>query len=150
MYTPEQYLEFAGTVYDGVQSVLNRRSIWYKYHEADGTVLEGFLARGDRRCSKAILEAYRLGAMYDAWIETWDYSRWLKACANTGVDMDFYALRQRSTEEILPWDFIDIGVTKAFLIREWLKAQEGVVTPDCREQCSGCGAAVYGCGVCIK
>ena len=148
MYTPEEYLSFARTVYDGIQSVLNRRSIWYKYHEADGTVLEGFLARGDRRCAAVILEAYRLGAMYDAWIETWDYSRWLTACDNVGVDMDFFALRERSVEEILPWDFIDIGVTKSFLVREWQRAQEGVVTPNCREQCSGCGAARYGCGVC--
>ena len=149
MYTPEQYLEFAGTVYDGIQSVLNRRSIWYKYHEADGTVLEGLLARGDRRCSAVILEAYRLGAMYDAWIETWDYSRWLTACANTGVDMNFFALRERSVDEILPWDFIDIGVTKEFMIREWQRAQEGVITPNCREQCSGCGAARFGCGCCV-
>ena len=149
MYTPEQYLEFAGTVYDGIQSVLNRRSIWYKYHEADGTVLEGLLARGDRRCSAVILEAYRLGAMYDAWIETWDYSRWLTACDNTGVDMNFFALRERSVDEILPWDFIDIGVTKEFMIREWKRAQEGVITPNCREQCSGCGAARFGCGCCV-
>ena len=150
MYTPEQYLEFARTVYDGIQSVLNRRSIWYKYHEADGTVLEGLLARGDRRCSAVILEAYRLGAMYDAWIETWDYSRWLKACENTGIDMNFFALRERSVDEILPWDFIDIGVTKDFLLREWKRAQEGVVTPNCKEQCSGCGAARFGCGICKR
>ena len=148
MYTPEEYLSFAGNVYDGIQDVLNRRSIWYKYHEADGTVLEGLLARGDRRVSAVILEAYRLGAMYDAWIETWDYSRWLKACENVGVDMNFFALRERPLDEILPWDFIDIGVTKSFLVREWKRAQEGVVTPNCREQCSGCGAARFGCGIC--
>ena len=148
MYTPEEYLSFAGNVYDGIQDVLNRRSIWYKYHEADGTVLEGLLARGDRRVSAVILEAYRLGAMYDAWIETWDYSRWLRACENVGVDMDFFALRERPLDEILPWDFIDIGVTKSFLVREWKRAQEGVVTPNCREQCSGCGAARFGCGIC--
>lgn len=150
MYTPEEYLSFAGTVYDGIQEVLNRRSIWYKYHEADGTVLEGLLARGDRRVSAVILEAYRLGAMYDAWIETWDYSRWLTACANTGVDMNFFALRERPLDEILPWDFIDIGVTKAFLKREWQRAQEGVITPNCREQCSGCGAAKFGCDLCKR
>ena len=96
-----------------------------------------------------ILEAYRLGAMYDAWIETWDYSRWLTACDNTGVDMNFFALRERSVDEILPWDFIDIGVTKEFMIREWKRAQEGVITPNCREQCSGCGAARFGCGCCV-
>lgn len=150
MYTPEEYLSFAQTVYEGIQDVLNRRSIWYKYHEADGTVLEGLLARGDRRVSAVILEAYRLGAMYDAWIETWDYSRWLQACSNVGVDMDFFALRERSLDEILPWDFIDIGVTKAFLVREWKRAKEGVITPNCKEQCSGCGAARFGCGVCNR
>ena len=143
MYTPSQYLGFASNVYDGVQAVLNRRSIWYKYHEADGTVLEGLLARGDRRCAAVILEAYRLGAMYDAWLENWDYSRWLTACENAGVDLSFFALRERPVDEILPWDFIDIGVTKAFLVREWQKAQEGLITPDCREQCRGCGAAKY-------
>ena len=150
MYSPEEYLSFASTVYDGVQEVLNRRSIWYKYHEADGTVLEGLLARGDRRCSAVILEAYRLGAMYDAWLETWDYSRWLKACENTGVSMEFFALRERPLDEILPWDFIDIGVTKEFLVREWQRAQEAVITPNCREKCSGCGAARFGCGVCNR
>ena len=150
MYSPSEYLSFASTVYDGVQSVLNRRSIWYKYHEADGTVLEGLLARGDRRCSAVILEAYRLGAMYDAWLETWDYSRWLKACENAGVSMEFFALRARGLDEILPWDFIDVGVTKEFLVREWQRAQEAVLTPNCREQCSGCGAARFGCGVCNR
>ena len=88
--------------------------------------------------------------MYDAWIETWDYSRWLTACANMGVDMDFFALRERSLDEILPWDFIDIGVTKNFMIREWQRAQEGVLTPNCREQCSGCGAGRFGCGCCVR
>ena len=88
--------------------------------------------------------------MYDAWIETWDYSRWLKACENTGVDMSFFALRERSVDEIMPWDFIDIGVTKSFLVREWKRAQEAVVTPNCREQCSGCGAARFGCGICKR
>jgi hypothetical protein len=67
-----------------------------------------------------------------------------------GVDMDFFALRERSLDEILPWDFIDIGVTKNFMIREWQRAQEGVLTPNCREQCSGCGAGRFGCGCCVR
>ncbi|MDO5456620.1 MAG: TIGR03960 family B12-binding radical SAM protein, partial [Eubacteriales bacterium] len=150
MYTPEEYLSYASTVYDEIQNVLNRRSIWYKYHEADGTVLEGFLARGDRRCAAVIAEAYRLGALYDAWIETWDFSRWVQACQNTGVDMDFYALRARRVSEILPWDFIDIGVSRKFLEREWLRAQAGEITPNCREACSACGAAVFGSDLCLK
>ena len=147
MYTPEEYLSFAGNVYDEIQNVLNRRSIWYKYHEADGSVLEGFLARGDRRCAAVIAEAYRLGALYDAWIETWDFSRWTQACRNTGVDMDFFALRARDESEILPWDFIDIGVSREFMEREWHRAQQGVITANCREACSGCGAAAVGCRI---
>ena len=91
--------------------LINQKSIKYNWHEADVTVLEGFLARGDRRTSRVILEAYRLGALFDAWTEHWDYGRWLKAFENTGVDMDFYTKRVRDEKEIFPWDFIDVGVT---------------------------------------
>ena len=79
-----------------------------------------------------------------------DYSRWLQAFENTGVDMDFYTLRERPEEEIFPWDFIDIGVTKSFLRREWNRAHEAKVTPNCRSGCSGCGAKVFGGGVCYE
>ena len=148
MYDPEDYIGFARTVNHEVKSMLNQKSIKYNWHEADETVLEGFLARGDRKTSKVILEAYRLGALFDAWTEQWDYERWLKAFENTGVDLGFYTKRARSEEEIFPWDFIDIGVTKKFLLKEWKRAHEEQVTRNCRAGCSGCGAGKYGVGVC--
>lgn len=150
MYTPGDYLGFAKTVNHEIKEMLNQKSIRYNWHQADVTLLEGVFARGDRRVSKVILEAYRLGALYDAWTEYWNYDRWLQAFENTGIDMDFYTLRERDTDEIFPWDFIDIGVTKSFLKKEWQRAHEGVVTPNCRMKCSGCGAARFRGGVCIE
>jgi len=150
MYTPGDYLGFAKTVNHEIKAMKNQKSIRYNWHQADVTLLEGVFARGDRRISAVIREAYRLGALYDAWTEYWDYSRWLQAFENTGVDMDFYTLRERGEDEIFPWDFIRIGVTKAFLRREWNRAQASEVTPNCRAKCSGCGAAGYRGGVCIE
>jgi len=94
--------------------------------------------------------AYRGGALFDSWTECWDYRKWEAALAECGISMDFYTKRPRAESEILPWDFIDIGVTKQFLLREWHRAQEAKVTPNCREACSGCGAAKFGCGVCFE
>ena len=112
------------------------------------TLLEGILARGDRKVAKAILRAYELGCMFDAWSERCRYDLWMQAFAESGVDPDFYTLRERSADEVFPWDHIDIGVTKRFLRREWERAMAAEVTPNCREACSGCGAASYGCGIC--
>ena len=150
MYTPGDYLGFAASVNHAIYAARNHRSIQYSWHEADGSYLEGVLARGDRRTGTLIKEAYRLGALFDCWIETWDYSRWVQAAENTGIDMDFYTIRERQKEEIFPWDFIDAGVKRDFLWREWEKAQTASLTPNCRESCSACGAADYGCGVCIR
>ena len=97
-----------------------------------------------------ILKAYEKGCIYDAWSEHFRYDAWMEAFKECGVDPDFYTLRQRDLDEIFPWDFIDVGVTKAFLKREWNRAMEGVVTPNCRTQCSGCGAAAFGGGVCYE
>ena len=126
----------------------NNKSLYYEYHDAEVTLLEGILARGDRKVGRAILRAYELGCMFDAWSERCDYGKWLQAFAETGIEPEFYTLRERSLDEVFPWDHIDIGVTKAFMRREWDRAMAGVVTPNCREACSGCGAASYGCGIC--
>lgn len=142
------YIEKAKTVKNEIRSQLNQRSIKYSWHEPDVTMLEGFLARGDRRCAATIEKAYEKGALYDAWSESFRYDVWKEAVAETGVDFDFYTMRERSTDEILPWDFIDAGVTKEFLIREWELAKGETVTPNCRMKCSGCGAKRYGGGVC--
>ena len=150
MYTEQDFIDKAKVVKDEIRAQLNQRSIRYNWHEPDVTVLEGFLARGDRRASQVILKAYEKGAIYDAWSESFDYNIWKEAFAETGVNIDFYTLRERSTDEILPWDFIDAGVKKKFLILEWEQAHKEIVTPNCRQKCSGCGAAGYKGGVCLE
>jgi radical SAM family uncharacterized protein len=150
MFTPEDYLHRAKVVNDHLKEQLNHKSIRYNWHEADVTVLEGVLARGDRRVGKAIRHVYEHGGFFDAWHEYFDYDRWLNAFEECGISMDFYALRERPLDEILPWDFIDIGVTKDFMKREWTRAHEETVTPNCRMQCSGCGAMGFGGGVCFE
>ncbi len=150
MYSNEEYISRAAIVKHAFHKQLNRKSLKYHWHDAEITVLEGVFARGDRRCGKVIEEAYRLGCLYDAWTEVFDNEKWMKAFENTGIDIAFYNERERSISELLPWDFIDIGVTKEFLIREWEKAKKGEITENCREKCSGCGAAKFGGGVCIE
>jgi len=150
MFRKEDYLNFAHTVRGEIMAMKNQRSIHYNWHEADGTVLEGVFARGDRRLAPAIVYAYEHGALFDSWSDYFHMDIWLKAFLACGIDHEFYTLRERKTDELLPWDFIDIGVTKDFLIREWELAKQGVITPNCREKCSGCGARTYGGGVCFE
>ncbi len=150
MFSPDDYLDFAKTVNDEVHEMLNRKSIRYNWHQADETVLEGLFARGDRKVSAAIMRAYEKGALFDAWTEHWNYERWLEALEETGVDLAFYNIRKRSEDEIFPWDFIDAGVTKKFLLREWQRALQEEVTPNCRAKCQGCGAKRFGGGVCFE
>lgn len=150
MCTAEEYVRRAAIVKHEFQEQLNRKSLKYNWHDAEVTVLEGVFARGDRRIGQVIEEAYRLGCLYDSWTETFDNEKWIQAFENTGIDPEFYTLRERETSELLPWDFIEIGVTKKFLEREWQRAKDGVVTPNCREGCSGCGAATFGGGVCYE
>ena len=150
MYREEDFVETAKVVKSEIRAQVNQRSIRYSWHEPDVTILEGFLARGDRRCAQVILKAYEKGAIYDAWSESFDYNIWKESFAETNTDIDFYTLRERSTDEILPWDFIDAGVTKKFLIHEWEQAKKETVTPNCRQKCSGCGAMRYGGGVCYE
>ena len=143
-------MEKARIVKNEIRSQLNQRSIHYSWHEPDVTILEGFLARGDRRCGEAILSAYRKGALYDAWSENFRFDLWKEAFRETGTDLDFYTIRERDLQELLPWDFIDAGVTREFLQREWGQAKKETVTPNCRQKCSGCGARIYGGGVCFE
>ena len=150
MYTEQDFIDKAKVVKEEIRAQLNQKSIKYNWHEPDVTTLEGFLARGDRRASEVILKAYEKGALYDAWSESFRYDIWKEAFAETGIDIEFYTLRERSTDEILPWDFIDAGVTKEFLIREWKQAKGEIVTPNCRQKCAGCGARRYEGGVCYE
>ena len=150
MYTPGDYLARARVVNEGVHAQLNHKSIKYNWHEADVTVLEGILARGDRKIGQALLKVYEKGGIFDAWSEYFDYQRWGDAFAECDIDTDFYTMRERDLDEIFPWDFIDIGVSKEFLKREWKNAHDEKVTPNCRMKCSGCGAMKFGGGVCFE
>ncbi len=150
MQVPDEYLRRAKIVNDTVKAQLNHKSIRYNWHEADVTVLEGVLARGDRRLSDAIQYVYEHGGFFDAWTEYFDYSKWLEAFEACGIDTGFYTMRHRPDDEIFPWDFIDAGVTKEFMLREWHNAQNEKVTPNCRKRCSGCGAKQFEGGVCFE
>lgn len=150
MASVQTYLDRVRTVREEMRQQENHKSIKYNWHEADVAILEGFLARGDRRAARVLARAYELGAMYDAWTEHFHPKLWTQAFADTDIDMDFYTLRRRQVTELLPWDFIDAGVKREFLEREWQRAKEGAVTPNCRQSCSGCGAARHRGGVCVE
>ncbi|MDD3403609.1 MAG: TIGR03960 family B12-binding radical SAM protein [Hespellia sp.] len=150
MFTPEEYIRRAYIVKHEFLEQLNRKSLKYNWHEADVTMLEGTFARGDRRLCKTLEEAYHTGCLFDSWSDFYDHEKWMRAFEHTGADLDFYTTRPRSLDEKFPWDFIDIGVTKNFLKREWENAMDEKVTANCREKCSGCGAGTFGGGVCIE
>lgn len=148
MSTPEEFLAKQRFLNGKMKEQLNYRSIKYNWHEAELTQLEGVLARGDRRVAKAILSAYQAGCIFDSWSEHFKYEAWLHAFEEHGIDIEFYNCRERSYDELLPWEFIDVGVTKRFLIKEYEQAKSEVETPNCKQKCSGCGAINYGGGVC--
>ncbi|MDD2980499.1 MAG: TIGR03960 family B12-binding radical SAM protein [Hespellia sp.] len=150
MYTSEEYIRRAMIVKHEFAEQLNRKSLKYNWHEADVTILEGLFARGDRRIGSVIETAYQKGCIFDSWSEYYDNEKWMEAIEETGTDLNFYVYRSRDLDEIFPWDFIDIGVTKNFLKREWQNALDEKITPNCRAACSGCGAAIYGGGVCVE
>lgn len=133
-----------------MKEMLNKKSIKYNWHEADVSVLEGLLARGDRKVSKVIYNAYKKGCIYDAWGDFFDNEKWMEAIKEADIDLDFYTTRERSLDEKFPWDFINIGVTKEFLKREWNNARNEQVTPNCKIKCQGCGAATFGGGICFE
>lgn len=148
--TKDEYIDKAYLTRNAIKEQLNQKSIKYNWHEADTSVLEGVLARGDRRISQVLLKVYEKGAIYDAWSEYFDNEKWLSAFAECGLDIAFYTTRERGLDEVFPWDFIDCGVSKAFLKREWLKAQKEETSYNCRKACQGCGASRFGCGVCFE
>ena len=150
MLPTKRYLDLARVVNTTVKEQLNKKSMTYNWHEAETTTLEGVFARGDRKVAQVILKAYQKGCIYDAWGDKMNFQTWVDTFAECGVDMDFYTVRERSLDEILPWDFIDVGVTRKFLETEWTRALAGETTPNCRQRCSGCGAMKFGGGVCFE
>lgn len=150
MSTSEEFLEKQRFLNGKMKEQLNYKSIKYNWHEAELTLLEGVLARGDRKLNKVILDVYKKGAIFDSWSEYFKYDAWMEAFEENDIDPLFYTARERSADELLPWDFIDAGVTKKFLWREYQQALGETVTPNCRQQCSGCGATKFGGGVCFE
>ena len=148
--TKEEFVEKAYLTRKAISEQLNQKSIKYNWHEADVSVLEGVLARGDRRLSQVLLYVYHKGCFYDAWSEYFHNDVWMEAFAACCLDPDFYSHRERPLDEILPWDFLDCGVSRSFLEREWQKAKNETISQNCKQACQGCGAARFGCGICIE
>ena len=147
--TKEEFLDKAYQTRTAISAQLNQKSIKYNWHEADASVMEGVLARGDRRLGEVILKVYQKGSFFDAWSEYYDNDRWLGTMEECGLTPEFYTHRERPVDELLPWDFIDCGVSKEFLAREWEKAKKEQPSENCKIKCQGCGAAGFGCGICV-
>ena len=133
-----------------LKNCLTTRKISLNWHDAQTSFLEAVLARGDRRLGSVLETAWRRGCTLDSWSEHFSFDTWMDVFSQLHLDPAFYANRRRSYEEVLPWDHLDYGVTKSFLIRENQKAHESMTTPNCREACSGCGAACWKGGVCVE
>ncbi len=133
-----------------VKKAISRKQIKFTYHDAKLSFLEGVVARGDRRIGRVLYEAWKLGCIFDGWNDIFVFDKWMQAFENAGADPAFYANRKRSFDEILPWDHISVGVSKDFFIRERRRAEEGIVTPNCRQECSSCGAKCFGGGICYE
>ena len=154
-FTPFQWC--AQDTYDEIvekqkalQYSVTTKKISLSWHEVKTSVLEGVVARGDRRLGQAIYNAWKMGCKFDSWDECFDFEKWKKAISDAGLAMEFYANRVREEKEILPWDHIDVGVSKKFLWREHQKAIDAQATPNCKENCAGCGAnKLIGGGGCI-
>ena len=149
MNTMNEFNEKAYLTKSTMLQQLNKKSLSYKWHEAGTSIIEGVFARGDRRIAPAILEAYEKGCIFDAWNEAYRHEIWLDAFQHHNISLDFYIFRKRYDNEVFPWDFIDCGVSKKYLLKEWKDAQAEKPGKNCREQCTGCGAGVYQCGICI-
>ncbi len=149
-FVPKPFTPFQWAAQDSIETLsekqlflkneIRNRKIRYNYHQSDVSVLEGVFARGDRKLGKVILRAHELGCKLDGWNECFSLEKWEQAFSDCDIDMAFYT-RARDYDEILPWDFVDIGVTREFMISENEKAKQAATTPNCREKCSGCGAA---------
>ena len=133
-----------------INQVVNKKHIKYNSHDADTSRIEGILARGDRRLNDVLLKVYQAGAMFESWSEYFDVARWDNAFDELGIDSAFYNERVREYDELLPWEFINIGVSKKFLWKEFEKATSEQTTINCMEGCTNCGAMVYGGGICYE
>ena len=126
------------------------RKLTVNYHGAETSFLEAVFARGDRKLNAVILEAHKRGMRFDGWADCFDFDAWMQVFKDLGIDPAFYANRQRSFDEVFPWDHLDYGIKKEFLIEECKRAYASETTPNCREKCSACGAACFKGGLCVE
>ncbi|MGB9780085.1 TIGR03960 family B12-binding radical SAM protein [Caldanaerobacter sp.] len=156
-FVPKPFTPFQWVAQDSIKKIIEKqdflkkslksKALKYNWHNPHMSFLEAVISRGDRRVGKAIIKAWEKGCKFDGWDDYFDYEKWEKAFKEAGVNPYFYANREWGMEEILPWDVVDVGVTKKFLQREYKKALEGRITPDCRYYCTGCGVKDYDEGV---
>lgn len=159
-FVPKPHTPFQWEAQDTIETIhkkqkhlkesIHTKKISFNYHEADTSYLEGVFARGDRKLCKVMLKACEKGFRFDGWNDCFNFNAWMDIFKECGIDPDFYTTRKRSFDEILPWDFLDYGVCKKFLISECEKAYNSKTTPNCREKCSACGANKYGGGICFE
>ncbi len=157
-FIPKPFTPFQWEAEDSMESLKSKqkhllesipsKKVRVSYHETPTSLLEGVLARGDRRLGKVLLDAYKLGCKFDSWDDRFDFDAWMRAFEINNIDPYFYTRRQRDYDELLPWDHLDLGVTKQFLKRESEKARQGKTTPHCRIKCAGCGANMINGGNC--
>lgn len=148
-WEPQDTMEMIAAKQKHLLDTITTKKISCKYHEMHTSVLEAILARGDRRLGEVIFKAWKKGCKLDGWEEHFHYDLWMEAIAECGLTPEFYANRKRGFDEILPWDHLDYGISKAFLKRECEKAYAAAVTKNCREQCAGCGANKLIGGACF-
>lgn len=159
-FVPKPHTPFQWEAQDSIDTITSKqkhlkesiktKKISFNYHAADTSYLEGVFARGDRKLCKVMLKAVEKGFHFDGWNDCFNFDAWMELFKECGVDPDFYTARKRSFDEILPWDFLDYGVCRGFLISECEKAYNSETTENCREKCSGCGAAKYKGGICFE
>ncbi|NSW90604.1 MAG: TIGR03960 family B12-binding radical SAM protein [Firmicutes bacterium] len=159
-FVPKPFTPFQWEVQDTIETLrekqkylknmIKSRYIKYNWHDPELSLLEAVFSRGDRRTGQVLIRAWQKGCKFDGWGECFKYDKWMDAFEECGIDPSFYANRKRDYDEIFPWEHIDIGVTKKFLISENEKAYRAETTPNCRLKCSGCGAASFGGGVCFE
>ncbi|MGE5329379.1 MAG: TIGR03960 family B12-binding radical SAM protein [Deltaproteobacteria bacterium] len=159
-FVPKPFTPFQWEAQDTIQALIEKqkylkeklkhKNITFNWHDAKLSFLEAIIARGDRRLGAVFIKAWEKGCKFDGWNEYFDFEKWMEAFKDTGVETMFYANRKRSIDEILPWEPIDIGISKTFFEKELENALEGKVTPNCRQSCAGCGAALFEGGICVE
>jgi radical SAM family uncharacterized protein len=159
-FVPKPFTPFQWCMQDDVETInkkqeflktnLTNRAIKYSWHDSKTSTLEAVLAKGDRKLNKVLLRAHELGCKFDSWGEFFDYDKWMQAFKDCNIDPFFYSRRKIPLDEVLPWEHINIMVTKDFFKKEYNNAMNEIVTPNCRAKCAGCGAAKFGCGVCFE